>query len=949
MQTVASVAERLDMSPEEAVEKLNYMLFDVSGVNSEITDEHCDVLFEVDDDASYADKIRDKKLEEKEKEEKKKEAAAKKKAVAAKKKAAAAAKKKKAAAAKKKAPAKKKAAAKSTPKVEKEELPTTAAIVEDGPPSSAAEILPDEDSDQPQLAEILPDIIEEEESDGTKKKPKKKSKADESSEPAIVIGSAIEHEEHEAEIVLSDGTIADVHEVDISAEAVPEEELGPLAEAEKKQEEEEKHRRAAPKPQSVPTPDPKVVAEVIRKASQSKERTKSKRGKVSETTTLLGVQAKETATPVKTASSRKTGKTARKRQKKMERKKRDDELKRSAAATLKEYQAGALGANPKKKKKKKTTGGEMGDEEIQETKIIEVEDSLTVEELAEAMQIDPTDIILELMELNILATKNQSLNMEMIRKIAEPQDFEVRAIIPEEEVVMHEDEDPPESLIPRAPVVTVMGHVDHGKTSFLDQIRKASVADGEAGGITQHIAAYEVNLDQGNVVFLDTPGHEAFTAMRARGAKVTDIVVLVVAADDGIMPQTIEAIDHAKAAEVPIVVAVNKCDKDGAQPDKIRQELTQYDLLDEQWGGKTIMRNISALTGEGIEELIELLVLETELLELKANPDKKGRGSVVESEITRGQGPVAWVLVQTGTIKVGDIFLCGETHGRIRAMHDSHGKSILEAGPSTAVVVQGFNAPASAGDQFVTVKDERIARSIAEQRQHQKKIKTGAPTEMVTLEDFHSLLIAGKQSELKVVVKGDVQGSVDVLQSTLPGLGNEEVRVQIVHSGVGAVNESDVLLASASSAVILGFNIEPTAKADQLAQNEGVDIRSYKVIYEMVDDLKKSLEGMLVPDEKEVVSGHAEIRQVFKSSALGSIAGCMQIDGETNRNSLARLLRSDEVVWEGKIETLRREKEQVAKVSQGFECGIKLTGFDLIQEGDIIEAYAIEQVAKTLA
>jgi len=934
MQTVASVAERLDMTPEEAVDKLNYMLFEVSGVDSEISDEHCDALFEVDDDESYAEKIRGKNLEVKEKAEKKIEAAAKKKAVAAKKKAAAA-KKKKAAAAKKKA---------APVKAKDKETPADAEILEDAPAEVVAEILPDDDAEKAPLAEILPDVVDEKDSEGATEKSK-------DTEPAIVIGSAIEHETHEAEIVLSDGTVADVHEVDIKAEQVPEEELGPMAEAEKKQQEEEKHRKSAPNQQAAVAPDPKVVADVIRKASQNKERTRSKRakGKAGETTTLLGVQGKETATPARPSSSRKTGKTARKRQKKMERKKRDDELKRSAAATLKEYQAGALGANPKKKKKKKTSSSEMGDEEIQETNIIEVEDSLTVEELAAAMDIDPTDIILELMELNILVTKNQSLSMEMIRKIAEPQDFEVRAIIPEEEVVMHEEEDDPETLKPRAPVVTVMGHVDHGKTSFLDQIRKASVADGEAGGITQHIAAYEVNLDHGKVVFLDTPGHEAFTAMRARGAKVTDIVVLVVAADDGIMPQTIEAIDHAKAAEVPIVVAVNKCDKDGAQPDKIRQELTQYDLLDEQWGGKTIMRNISALTGEGVDELIELLVLETEMLELKANPDKAGRGSVVESEITRGQGPVAWVLVQTGTIKVGDIFLCGETYGRVRAMQDSHGKSVQEAGPSTPVVVLGFNSPASAGDQFITVKDERIARSIAEQRQHQKKIKTGAPTEMVTLEDFHSLLLAGKQSELKVVVKGDVQGSVDVLQSTLPGLGNEEVRIQIVHSGVGAVNESDVLLASASSAVILGFNIEATSKAEQLAQNEGVDIRGYKVIYEMVDDLKKSLEGMLVPDEKEVVTGHAEIRQVFKSSALGSIAGCMQIDGETNRNSMARLLRGSDVVWEGKIETLRREKEQVSKVVQGFECGIKLTGFDQIQESDVIEAYAIEQVAKTLA
>ncbi len=493
-----------------------------------------------------------------------------------------------------------------------------------------------------------------------------------------------------------------------------------------------------------------------------------------------------------------------------------------------------------------------------------------------------------------------------------------------------------------------MGHVDHGKTSLLDQVRKASVAAGEAGGITQHIAAYEVNLPQGKAVFLDTPGHEAFTAMRARGAQVTDIVVLVVAADDGVMPQTLEAIDHAKAAEVPIVVAINKCDKPDARPERIRQELTEFDLVDEAWGGKTIMRNISAWTGEGIDDLMEMLVLETELLELKANPNKRARGAVIEAEVTRGQGPVAWVLVESGTLRVGDGFLAGETYGRVRAMLNSAGEHVEEAGPSTPVVVLGFNSPPHAGDQFLAVEDERAARSIADQREHRSKMKGGPAVQHVTLEDFHRSLKAGEVSELRVVVKADVQGSVDVLESSLPDIGNEEASVKIVHSGVGAINESDVLLASASDAVVLGFHVDATPKAEQLAQTEGVEIKSYKVIYEMTEDLRKSLEGLLEPEKRQVVTGHAEIRKVFKSSSLGNIAGCMMTDGEISRDSFARLLRGDDVVWEGKVGSLRREKDQVNSVQSGYECGIKLANFDDVREGDVIEAYRIEEVAKSL-
>ena len=625
----------------------------------------------------------------------------------------------------------------------------------------------------------------------------------------------------------------------------------------------------------------------------------------------------------------------------------EEGLRRDAAAAVREYQAGGFDG---KKKRKRRRGAEDEFATETEAKIrIEVQDVMTVEELATAMDYDTTDIILELMDHNVMATKNQTLSLELIREIAEPKGYEVVSVIPGEQEVLAEEPDDPAALLPRAPVVTVMGHVDHGKTSLLDRVREASVAEGEAGGITQHIAAYEVELAQGRVVFLDTPGHEAFTAMRARGAKVTDVVVLVVAADDGIMPQTIEAIDHARAAEVRIVVAINKVDKPEAQPDRIRQELTRFDLTDEKWGGNTIVRDISAKTGQGVNDLMELLVLETELLELKANPDKRGRGTIIESEITRGMGPVAWVLVQSGTLNVGDAFLAGETFGRVRTMQNSRGESVTTAGPSTPVVVTGFSAPPNAGDVFVTVKDERIARTIAEQRRELNKQRQGPAARKVTLEDFHERMLAGEKHELNILLKADVQGSVDVLHSSIAKIGNEEVQAKIVHSGVGGINESDVLLASASDAVIIGFHIEASPKVQKMAEEEGVSIRSYRVIYEVIEDIRKSLEGLLEPEQREVVTGHVEIRAIFSSSAVGTIAGCYVTDGEVRRDSLARVLRGKDTVFTGRIGSLRRNKDQVTAVQAGFECGIKLENFDAIKEGDVIETYKMESIAKTLA
>jgi len=495
----------------------------------------------------------------------------------------------------------------------------------------------------------------------------------------------------------------------------------------------------------------------------------------------------------------------------------------------------------------------------------------------------------------------------------------------------------------------VMGHVDHGKTTLLDAVRSANVAESEAGGITQHIAAYDVPIKEGRVVFLDTPGHEAFTHMRARGAKITDVVVLVVAADDGVMPQTIEAIDHAKAAEVPIVVAINKCDKPDAQPDRIRQELTHYGLLDQQWGGKTVMHNISAKSKQGVDELMELLWLEAELLELKANPNKRARGAVIESEITRGMGPVAWVLVQNGTLRVGDVFLAGESYGRVRTLINARGEHIQEAGPSSPVVVTGFNAPPEAGTSFVVVKEERIARAIAEKRAELSKQKQGAVVRHITLEDFHERMMAGEKKQLNIVLKADVQGSVDVLQDSLAKLGNDNVQIAFVHAGVGGINESDVMLASASDAVIIGFHVTAGAKVKKIAEQEGVDIRTYRVIYEATADVHAALEGMLAPEMRETIAGHAEIREVFRSSALGNIAGCYVTDGEVFRAAPARLLRDNVVVYEGKLQSLRRQKDDVRVVATGLECGIKLENFDDIKVGDVIEVFRVESVAQVLA
>ncbi|MCI2202828.1 translation initiation factor IF-2, partial [Clostridium sp.] len=518
--------------------------------------------------------------------------------------------------------------------------------------------------------------------------------------------------------------------------------------------------------------------------------------------------------------------------------------------------------------------------------------------------------------------------------------------IDKEAVEQEEDDDNEENLDKKPPVVTVMGHVDHGKTSLLDAIRKSKVTTHEAGGITQHIGAYTVNINGEKITFLDTPGHEAFTAMRARGAQITDIVILVVAADDGIMPQTVEAINHCKAANVPIVVAINKIDRPGANPDRVKQELTEYGITPEDWGGDTICVPVSAHTKEGLDTLLEMVLLTAEVQELKANPNRNAKGAVIEAKLDKGRGPVATLLVQNGTLRVGDSIIVGTTYGRIRAMFDDKGKNIKSAGPSIPVEILGLSEVPSAGDRFHQVKDEKTARELADRRKQKVREEYLQSTHKVSLEDLYNQIKEGKVKELNIIVKADVQGSIEALRQSLQKLSTEEVKVRVIHGAVGAITETDVSLASASNAIIIGFNVRPDSNAEKAAEKEAVDIKTYRVIYTAIEDVKSAMLGMLEPDYKENVTGKAEVRQIYKISSIGTIAGCYVLDGKIVRNSNVRIIRDGIVIFESQLASLKRFKDDAKEVPQGFECGISVEKFNDIKEGDIIETYIIEEVKK---
>ncbi|MFD2371341.1 translation initiation factor IF-2 [Brevibacillus sp. GCM10020057] len=573
-------------------------------------------------------------------------------------------------------------------------------------------------------------------------------------------------------------------------------------------------------------------------------------------------------------------------------------------------------------------------------------DSLTVNELAVKLRKEPAEIIKKLFNLGIMATINQYLEKDAIELICAEYNVEVeeKIVIDETNFETIEEVDPPESLVERPPVVTIMGHVDHGKTTLLDAIRSTNVVAGEAGGITQHIGAYQVEIKGKKITFLDTPGHAAFTTMRARGAQITDITVLVVAADDGVMPQTIEAISHAKAANVPIIVAVNKVDKPEANVDRIKQELTEYELVAEEWGGDTIFTPLSAKQRIGIEELLEYILLVAEVQELKANPDKRARGTVVEAELDKGRGPVATVLVQQGTLRVGDPIVVGSTFGRVRAMVNDKGRRLKEAGPSTPVEITGLNDVPQAGDQFRVFEDEKKARAIGEARAAKQRESERRESARVSLDDLFQQIQEGDIKELNLIVKADVQGSVEALRGALEKIDVNGTRVKIIHTGAGAITESDVTLANASNAIIIGFNVRPEPNARNMAEQEKIDIRLHRVIYTVIEEIEQALKGMLDPVYKEDIIGQAEIREVFKVSKVGNIAGCYVTDGKLSRDAGARLIRDGIVLYEGKLDTLKRFKDDAKEVAAGYECGLTLERFQDLKVGDIIEAFVMVEV-----
>ena len=577
---------------------------------------------------------------------------------------------------------------------------------------------------------------------------------------------------------------------------------------------------------------------------------------------------------------------------------------------------------------------------------VSIPDEINVGEFAQRMKRTAADVIKELMKLGVMASISQTIDFDTAALVAEEMgakvEHEVHVTI--EEKLFDESEDKEENLQPRDPVVVVMGHVDHGKTSLLDAIRKTKVTAGEAGGITQHIGAYRVKIDGKPITFLDTPGHAAFTSMRARGAQVTDIAILVVAADDGIMPQTIEAINHAKAANVPIIVAVNKIDKEAANPDRVLQQLTEYELVPEEWGGDTIVCNISAKFGQGIENLLEMVLLTAEMADLKANPNRQAKGTVIEAKLDKGRGPVATVLVQNGTLHTGDAVIAGTAVGRVRAMTDDDGRKIKAAGPSVPVEIIGLAEVPGAGDIFYAVDDEKMARQLVEQRKEQEKEERNKQFHKVTLDNLFQSIQEGEMKELNIIVKADVQGSVEAVRASLEKLSNDEVRVKVIHGAVGAINESDVMLASASGAIIVGFNVRPDRTATESAAAQGVDMRMYRIIYDAIEEMEQAMKGMLAPKFREAILGHAEVRTTFRVSGVGTIAGCYVQDGKIQRNAQVRIVRDGIVIHEGVLSSLKRFKDDVKEVAAGYECGLQVDKYNDVKVGDVIEVFVMQEI-----
>ena len=636
----------------------------------------------------------------------------------------------------------------------------------------------------------------------------------------------------------------------------------------------------------------------------------------------------------------------------------DERLENLAAGKTKQMQAGKQKFQGRNQRKGGFQGSKRRQEEQEKMRRLQLEiakktpltvkipDAIGVGELASRMKKTGAEVVKTLMKNGVMASLSDVIDFDTAAIIAEELGCKVEkeVIVTIEERLIDTAEDKEEDLEPRAPVVVVMGHVDHGKTSLLDYIRNAHVAAGEAGGITQHIGAYQVNVQGKTITFLDTPGHEAFTAMRARGAMITDVAILVVAADDGIMPQTVESINHAKAANIPIIVAINKMDKPEANPERIKEQLTKYELVPEEWGGETIICPISAKTGEGIDNLLEMVNLTAEMQELKANPNRSAHGAVIEARLDKGRGPVATLLVQNGTLKQGDVIIAGTAVGRVRAMTSAKGEKLTEAGPSVPVEIIGMGEVPGAGDDFHAVADERMARELVEQRKHEQKMAASAPVGKVSLEDLFSQIKQGEMKDLNIIVKADVQGSAEAVKASLEKLSNEEVRVRVIHCAVGAISESDVMLATTSNAIIVGFNVRPDNNAKESAARNNVDMRMYRVIYDCINEIETAMKGMLAPKFKEVELGQAEVRNVFRITGVGMVAGCYVTGGKMQRGAQMRLLRDNIVIYDGTIASLQRFKDSVKEVAQGYECGITFEKFQDIKEGDVIEAYLMEQI-----
>jgi translation initiation factor IF-2 len=630
----------------------------------------------------------------------------------------------------------------------------------------------------------------------------------------------------------------------------------------------------------------------------------------------------------------------------------EEEVQKQVRETLEKLQGkSGKGRGAKYRRNKRDTHRQRTEEAQleEENKVLKVTEFVTVSEVATMMDVPVTKIISACMSLGMMVTMNQRLDAETLSIVADEFGYEVEFVTADLEETKEEQPENPEDLKPRAPIVTVMGHVDHGKTSLLDYVRKENVIAGESGGITQHIGAYGVELEGGQkIAFLDTPGHEAFTAMRARGAQVTDIAIIVIAADDDVMPQTKEAISHAQAAGVPIVFAINKSDLPTANPEKIKEKLAGMNLLVEDWGGKVQSHDISAKTGLGVKELLEKVLLEAEILELTANPEKQATGTVVEAYLDKGRGYISTILVQAGTLRIGDYVLAGKNSGKIKAMHDERGKEVKEAGPSTPVSILGLDGAPQAGDKFKVMLDEREAKDIAAKRTQLQREQTVRTQRHITLDEIGRRIALGDFKELNIILKGDVDGSVEALTDSFQKLSTEEIQVNIIHKGVGAITESDVLLASASDAIIIGFNVRPAGNARTVAEKEEIDIRTYSIIYDAINDLKDAMEGMLSPVMKEEITGNAEIREIFKVSKVGSIAGCMVTDGKIYRNSQIRLIRDGVVVYTGLLASLKRFKDDVKEVSKGYDCGLQIKNYNDIKEGDVVEAFQEVAVKKKL-